>query len=227
MIMAGGKGTRLDPFTKVLPKPLIPVGDKPIIEVIMDKFSEFGIKDFYITINHKGRMIKAYFEDLTLRYKITYIEEETPLGTAGGLKYLQGKFVDDIIVTNSDIIIEEDYAEILKFHKKMKNDITLVASIKHYNIPYGICDIENGGKLCAIREKPDFSYLVNTGLYILNAGVIDIIPSDKFYHMTQLINDIKNNGGTVGVYPVSESSWIDIGELEGYKKILAKIGYDQ
>ena len=227
VIMAGGKGTRLDPFTKVLPKPLIPIGDKPIIEIIIDRFYEFGIRDFYITLNHKGRMIKAYFEDLNPRYKITYYEEKKPLGTAGGLKCMQGKVVNNIIVSNSDIIIEEDYSEILKFHNKMKNDITLVASIKHYNIPYGICDIENGGKLLGIREKPDFSFLVNTGMYILNSKVIDIIPRNKFYNMTQLIHEIKNNGGRVGVYPVSEKSWIDIGEWASYKKALEKFGYDK
>jgi dTDP-glucose pyrophosphorylase len=226
VIMAGGKGARLDPFTKILPKPLIPIGDKPIIEIIIDKFLEFGVSDFYITLNHKGRMIKAYFEDLNPSYKITYIEERKPLGTAGGLKYLQDTVVDNLIVSNSDIIIEEDYSEILKFHNEMKNDITLVASVKHYNVPYGICDIENGGKLAAIREKPDFSFLVNTGMYILNSKVINVIPSDERYHMTQLIHDIKNSSGKVGVYPVSESSWVDIGELASYKKTLEKIGYD-
>jgi NDP-sugar pyrophosphorylase family protein len=172
-------------------------------------------------------MIKAYFEDLNPRYKITYLEEKKPLGTAGGLKYLQGKVTNNILVSNSDIIIEADYAEMLKFHNKMKNDITLVASVKHYNIPYGICDIENGGNLIGVREKPDFSFLVNTGMYILNSKVIEIIPNNELYHMTYLINDIKKNGGKVGVYPVSESSWIDIGELASYRKTLEKIGYDK
>jgi dTDP-glucose pyrophosphorylase len=227
VIMAGGKGTRLDPFTRVLPKPLIPIGDKPIIEIIIDKFYEYGIRDYYITLNHKGRMIKAYFEDINPRYKITYIEEKMPLGTAGALKYMEGMAVGDFFVSNSDIIIEEDYSEISKFHHRMKNDITLVASVKHYNIPYGICDIESGGNLLGIREKPDFSFLVNTGMYILSSKVIDIIPRNQFYHITQLIHDIKNDGGKVGVYPVSEKSWIDIGELASYKKALEKFGYDK
>jgi dTDP-glucose pyrophosphorylase len=227
VIMAGGKGTRLDPFTKVLPKPLIPIGDKPIIEIIIDKFYEFGIRDFYITLNDKGRMIKAYFEDFNPRYKINYVEEKKPLGTAGALKYMEGKAVGDFFVSNSDIIIEEDYSEISKFHHRMKNDITLVASVKHYNVPYGICDIESGGNLLGIREKPDFSFLVNTGMYVLNSKVIDIIPRNEFYHMTQLIHDIKNNGGKVGVYPVSEKSWIDIGEWTSYKKAVEKFGHDK
>jgi len=227
VIMAGGKGTRLDPFTKVLPKPLIPIGDKPIIEIIIDKFCEFGVREFYITLNHKGRMIKAYFEDFNPRYKITYIEEKKPLGTAGAIKYIEGKVGGNFFVSNSDIIIEEDYSEISKFHHRMKNDITLVASVKHYNIPYGICDIESGGNLLVIREKPDLSFLVNTGMYILNSKVIDIIPRNEFYHITQLIYDVKNNGGKVGVYPVSEKSWIDIGEWASYKKALEKFGYDK
>ena len=115
----------------------------------------------------------------------------------------------------------------MKFHRQMKNDITLVASVKHYNIPYGICDIESGGNLLEIREKPDFSFLVNTGMYILNSKVIEIIPRNEFYHMTQLIHDVKNTGGKVGVYPVSESSWIDIGEWASYKNALEKFGFDK
>jgi len=227
VIMAGGKGTRLDPFTKVLPKPLIPIGDRPVIEIIIDRFAEFGIRDFYITLNHKGKMIKAYFEDFNPRYKITYIEEKKPLGTAGGLRYIQGKTGKCFFVSNSDIVIKADYSEILNFHNRLTNDITVVASVKHYNVPYGICDIDDGGNLIRIREKPDFGFLVNTGMYVLNANVIEVIPYDKSYHMTQLIDDVRNNGGKVGVYPVSEKSWTDIGDWANYKEALEKSVYDQ
>lgn len=220
VIMAGGKGTRLNPFTKILPKPLIPIGDKPIIEIIMDKFHEYGMENFYVTLNHRSKMIKAYFEEFRAQYKITYIYEDKPLGTAGGLKYLPSKIVGPIFVSNSDIIIEEDYRKILKFHKSNKNEITIVASIKNYNIPYGICEIEDGGVLSKISEKPNFSFLVNTGMYVINAGVLSVIPKNEFYHITQLIDDVKDMGKKVGIFPVSEKAWIDIGEWGKYKEVL-------
>lgn len=222
VIMAGGKGTRLDPFTKILPKPLIPIGDKPIIELIMDKFHEYGMEDFYVTLNHKSKMIKAYFEEFKTKYKITYIDEDKPLGTAGGLKYLPSKLSGTIFISNSDILIEEDYRKILKFHKDNKNEITIVASVKNYNIPYGVCEIENGGTLRKIKEKPNLSFLVNTGMYIVNSSVLNMIPKDEFYHITQLIEDIKCDGRRVGVFPISENSWIDVGEWGKYKETLEK-----
>jgi len=222
VIMAGGKGTRLDPFTKILPKPLIPIGDKPIIELIMDKFHEYGMKDFYVTLNHKSKMIKAYFEEFKTKYKITYIDEDKPLGTAGGLKYLPSKISGAFFVSNSDILIEEDYGKIMKFHKDNKNEITIVASVKNYNIPYGVCEIENGGTLCKIKEKPNLSFLVNTGMYVVNSRALKTIPKDKFYHITQLIEDLKSDGKRIGVFPISENAWIDIGEWEKYKDTLEK-----
>jgi dTDP-glucose pyrophosphorylase len=222
VIMAGGKGTRLDPFTKILPKPLIPIGDTPIIEMIMDKFHDFGMMDFYVTLNHKSKMIKAYFEEFKSKYKITYIDEDIPLGTAGGLKYLPTRITGAIFVSNSDILIEEDYIKMLKFHKDNKNEITIVASVKNYNIPYGVCEIENGGILRKIKEKPNLSFLVNTGMYVLNSSVLNIIPEGEFYHITQLIEDIKAKGKRIGVFPISEKSWIDIGEWGKYKETLEK-----
>ena len=222
VIMAGGKGTRLDPFTKILPKPLIPIGDKPIIEVIMNKFHEFGMMDFYVTLNHKSKMIKAYFEEFKTKYKITYIDEDKPLGTAGGLKYLPSNLSGAIFVSNSDILIEEDYGKILKFHKANKNEITIVASVKNYNVPYGVCEIENGGILRKIKEKPNFSFLVNTGMYVVNSNVLDMIPEGEFYHITQLIEDIKCDGRRVGIFPISENAWMDVGEWGTYKETLEK-----
>jgi len=222
VIMAGGKGTRLDPFTKILPKPLIPIGDKPIIEVIMDKFHAFGMMDFYVTLNHKSKMIKAYFEEFKTKYKITYIDEERPLGTAGGLKYLPPEVSGVMFVTNSDIIIEGDYGKILKFHKVNKNEITIVASVKNYNIPYGVCEIEYGGILQKIKEKPDLSFLVNTGMYVVNSSALSIIPEGEYYHITQLIDDLKCDGRRIGVYPISENDWMDVGEWEKYKETLER-----
>ena len=223
VIMAGGKGTRLDPFTKILPKPLIPIGDKPIIELIMDNFQKYGMEHFYVTLNHRSKMIKAYFEEFKTEYKIAYINEEEPLGTAGGLRYLPAGIAGPLFVSNSDILIEEDYRKILAFHKSNANALTIVASVKNDHIPYGVCEIENGGILRRIREKPNLSYLVNTGMYVLDAGVLASIPGGARYDMTELINDIKAKGSRIGVFPVSERSWVDIGDWAKYKAALENL----
>lgn len=224
VIMAGGKGTRLDPFTKILPKPLIPIGDKSILEIIIEKFTDYQQSEFYISVNHKAKIIKSYFDEIQPDYKLNYIDEEKPLGTVGALRKLEGKVNKNILLTNCDIIIETDYVDLVKHHIAEKNDITIVASLKHYNIPYGICEIENGGKLINIKEKPEYDFLVNTGMYILNPGVLKCIPENEFYHITDLIEKIKSTH-KIGVYPISENSWIDIGEWVEYKKAINKFNF--
>lgn len=222
VIMAGGEGLRLHPFTKVLPKGLMPIGKKSVLESIIDKFAEYGCKDFYLSLNYKANIIKAYFSDIVHHFNISYVQEKEPLGTAGSLYLLKKKIKETFFVTNCDILIEADYADILKFHKDNKNKITLVGSMKHYIIPYGICEIEKGGGLKNIKEKPEHDFLVNTGLYVLEPEILDDIPENKFYHITDLINNYINKKEKVGVYPVSEKSWLDIGQLEELQNILNK-----
>lgn len=222
VIMAGGKGTRLEPFTRILPKPLIPIGNKPIIEIIIDKFYEFGVTDFYISVNHKSKMIKAFFEDTVRPYCINYINEDKPLGTAGSLKFLEGQLDGPFIISNCDILIESDYSELLNYHNGHKNDMTLVASVKNYRIPYGICEIENGGILCRIREKPEYNFLVNTGLYILESKALSLIPGNQYFDITELMEKLRSEGGKIGVFPVSDKSWIDVGEWDEYRKAVRR-----
>ncbi len=223
VIMAGGKGTRLDPFTRVLPKPLIPIGDKPIIEIIMDKFGEYGIKEFFISLNHKSRMVKSYFEERDGRYKIKYIEEKEPLGTAGSLRFLKNKVKDPFLVTNCDVLIESDYAEIVKFHKDNKYDMTLVVSCKHYVIPYGVCEIESGGILKYINEKPEYDLLVNTGMYVIKKKMLSLIPPNQFFNINDLITKALSKGYKIGIFPISEDAWIDIGQWEEYREAIEKM----
>lgn len=222
VVMAGGKGTRLEPFTRILPKPLIPIGDKTIIELILDKFYDYGVNDFYVSVNHKAKIIKSYFEEVEPNYTINYLYEKKPLGTIGAIKQLEGKTKENIVIVNCDVIIETNYVDLLKHHKENKNDITIVASLKHYNIPYGICEIESGGKLISIKEKPEYDLLVNTGMYVLRTEVIKHIPKNEYYNITDLIESIKKTS-KVGVYPISENSWIDTGEWVEYKKAVEKI----
>jgi len=222
VIMAGGRGVRLEPFTKVLPKPLVPIHDKPIIEHIIERFTELGCSDFYLTVNYKGKILKAYFEELQPDYKVQFIEEQEPLGTAGSLQYLQGSFDQPFFVTNCDIIIKADYANLYEFHNKGSYDITLVASAKEYVIPYGTCELNGDGHLSHINEKPKYDFLVNTGLYVLNPSVLDLIPENKFCHITHLIEDAKKQGKRVGVFPIDDDAWIDVGQWGEYKNILEK-----
>ena len=223
IIMAGGKGTRLDPFTRILPKPLIPLGNDPIIKVIMDDFHKFGINKFYISLKEKEKMVRAYFHDHDLGYHIDYINEDKPLGTAGALKYLEGKIKEPFFVSNCDIIIRTDYGSFFDFHKKGGYGLTLVGSMRQYIIPYGVCEIDSGGVLKAIREKPQYDFLVNTGLYILEPEVLRYIPKNTFFDMTDLIGKIKERGLKIGVFPVSEKSWIDIGQLSEYQEMVNKL----
>ena len=223
VIMAGGKGTRLEPFTKVLPKPLIPINDKTIIEKIIENFTTIGANNFYLTVNYKSGILKAFFKEKKPKYKIHFIEEKIPLGTSGSLRYLQGKFEKPFFITNCDIIINVDYLDLYKFHQEGSYDITLVASAKEYVIPYGTCELNDKGYLEKINEKPEYNFLVNTGLYVMNPDVLQYIPKDIIYHITDLIEDLKKKDKKVGVYPVSEDAWTDVGQWEEYRKIINQI----
>ena len=224
VIMAGGKGTRMKPFTNIFPKPLIPIGNKSMLEVIMDEYNIYFKSTFYISVNFKANLIKAYLEEFSHIYKFSYILESIPLGTGGALKYLEGKISCPFFVSNCDILIKANYSEIYSKHIEDNNDITIVASMIHYKVPYGVCEIENGGSLVKLTEKPEYDFLVNAGMYIINPEMIKYIPENIFYNLTDLIDKVKNNGGKVGVYPVSENSYYDSGQWKEYASMLEAIG---
>jgi dTDP-glucose pyrophosphorylase len=223
VIMAGGKGSRLDPFTTILPKSLIPIGEKSILELIMDKFAEYDVKDFYLSVFHKARMIRAYFEEKTNQYALRYVEEKKPLGTVGALGLLKGDLKGTFLVTNCDIIIDADYAELVSFHREHGYDLTLVVSMRHYVIPYGVCELGNGGVLKGIKEKPEHDLLISTGMYVMNNKLLGLIPDGESFDIIQLIAAAKAQGMTVGLYPISEKAWIDIGQWEEYHKAVQRL----
>jgi len=218
VVMAGGKGTRMEPFTKVLPKPLVPIHDKTVIEHIIERFTDVGCNEFHLTVNYKGRILKAYFEELQPNYEVYFVDESEPLGTAGSLRLLQGTGNLPFFVTNCDIIIKADYAALYEFHCKGGYDVTLVASAKKYVIPYGTCELNGDGHLSRIDEKPSYDFLVNTGLYVLNPDVLKLIPENTFFHITHLIEKVKDQGLTVGVFPIDDDAWIDVGQWAEYRK---------
>lgn len=223
VIMAGGRGTRLYPYTKVLPKPLIPIGDKPIVERIIDKFYDFGAKEFYMSVNYRKNMIKAYFSEIKRDYSIDYIEENIPLGTCGSLYFLKNKLQKSFIVSNCDILIDGDYSNMLDYHKKNHYALTIITSVKTHQIPYGIIELDEKKSVKNILEKPTKNILVNTGMYILEPFLLDYIPKGEVYHMTDLINEAIKRGEKIGTYPIGEKAWMDmgqIGELENMRKRL-------
>ena len=220
VVMAGGLGTRLKPLTNVLPKPLIPIGEKTIIENIFERFYLHGCKDFHISVNYKAELIEYYLRSQNSPYGLSFFKEEKPMGTAGSLSLLKNKINETFFVSNCDILIEQDYSEILEYHKQNKNEITLVAALKSFNIPYGTILSGKEGELLELVEKPDVNFKINSGMYILEPHLIDEIPENVFFHITHLIEKVKERGGKVGVFPVSEKSWKDIGEWDEYLRLI-------
>lgn len=221
VVMAGGKGTRLKPISNILPKPLIPIGEKTILEEIIHRFESAGSEDFYLSVNYKKEMIQYYLE--SINKQVEYFSEDKPLGTAGSLSILKGRLNSTFYVTNCDILIDQDLNEIYKYHKENKNDITLVAALKNLSIPYGTIATGEDGLLLEMQEKPNLSFKINTGVYILEPHILNEIPDNTFLHITDLIENVRVAGGRVGVFPISESSWLDIGEWPEYMKTVSTL----
>lgn len=218
VIMAGGKGTRMRPITHVLPKPLIPIKEKTMLEEIIDRFSRFGTDQFYVSVNYKSGLIRYYFDQLGLKQNVDFFEESKPLGTAGSLSLLNGKISSTFFVSNCDILIEDDYGAILDYHEQNDNEITIVGAVKTYEIPYGTLDVAENGLLQSLQEKPSSTVLINSGMYILEPHLIKEVPSDTLFHITDLIGQLMNEGRKVGVYPVSDGSWVDMGNWVEYRQ---------
>ncbi len=224
VIMAGGLGTRLYPYTKILPKPLIPIGEIPIAEHIINRFNSHGCKEFYLIVNHKKNMVKAYFNEIERSYTINYIDEEKPLGTGGGLSLLKGKIDTTFILSNCDILVEEDYEKIYKFHKEENNLITMVCSLKNIQIPYGVIEISETGEIEKMKEKPVLSFITNTGLYIVEPGIIEELEGNQAIGFPEIIEKYRQTGHKVGVYPISENAWLDMGQPEEMEKMRRRLG---
>lgn len=220
VIMAGGKGTRLKPITNVIPKPLVPVGDKTILEVIMDQFESIGCKKFYMSVNYKADMMEFYLSQLDHKYDIEFFMEDKPLGTIGSVSLLKGKITTPFFVSNCDSINEQDYRDVYDYHVSNHNDMTIVTMVKSFRIPYGVIETGEGGLMQSLHEKPEHTYMVNSGVYILNPELINEIPEGEFFHVTHLMEKVKARGGRVGCFPVSENAWHDMGEWPEYLKMI-------
>ena len=225
VINAGGKGTRLEPYTKILPKPLIPVGELPIIEHIMQGFQEYGCTQFHTIVNYKKELMKAYFADCDREYDITWYDEKKPLGTGGGLCYLKGKIDTTFVFTNCDNLLLSNYESILRFHRENHNVITMICAYKNFTIPYGVVEMGLNGTIEEMREKPELSYLTNTGIYIVEPEVLADIENEVSIGFPDIMKAQMAMGRKVAVYPVSEHDWLDMGqmdELERMRKALCE-----
>ena len=220
VIMAGGKGTRLKPLTNVIPKPMVPIGKKTILEEILDQFESIGCVKFFMSVNFKVDILKFYLENLNHKYDIEFFREEKPLGTIGSVSLLKGRLNTPFFVSNCDILIDQDFRDVYDYHIKNNNDITIIAALKNYKIPYGVIEAAEDGLMTELKEKPNITYMINTGVYILNPYLIDEIPEGEFFHITDLMKKIKDKGGRIGCFPIAEDAWRDMGEWPEYLKMI-------
>ena len=221
IVMAGGRGLRLKPFTEVLPKPLIPIGNKTALDHIIDNFLKDDFNKFTFSINYKSKLIKAYIQEIKeqKKIKVNFIEEKKPLGTAGSLSLLKNIIKNDFFVINCDSIIKLDFRNILNYHKIQKNLITIVVSMKDVEVPYGVCSLKKDGTLNKILEKPKNRYLVNTGLYVVNPKILKLIPNNSKVDFTQLIQIAKTKNYKIGLFPMEDKMWTDVGQWNELNKI--------
>lgn len=223
VINAGGRGTRLDPFTKVLPKPLIPVGELPIIELIMKEYQSYCCNDFRIIVNYKKELMKAYFYDSENYYNITWYDEEKPLGTGGGLSLLRGMLDSTFFFTSCDALLTANYESMIKFHQEQGNAITMICAYKKIYIPYGVVEVGEQGAIKSMKEKPLMSFLTNTGIYIVEPDVIEDIKDDEVIGFPEIVEREKQKGRKVAVFPVPENDWMDMGQLPELEKMRVKL----
>lgn len=212
ILMAGGLGTRLRPLTENCPKPLLQIGNKPILQTILENCRDHGLKKFYISINYKAEMVKEHFGDGS-RWGVTikYIEEQKRMGTAGALSLLDEKPDSPVLVMNGDLLTKVNFQNLLDFHKEHNAQATMCVREYHFQIPYGVVEI-NGQRITSIIEKPSQRFLVNAGIYVLQPETLGLIPADTFFDMPDLFKWLIERGLTAAAFPIREY-WVDIGQL--------------
>lgn len=216
VIMAGGLGRRLMPLTKSMPKPLLKIGGKPIIEHVIRHIADYGIESFYITVNYKSEMIKKYLKDgKHMGARITYLEEKKQLGTVGAIGLLKNHTIEfPFIVMNGDILTRINFHKLLEEHKNSGSPLTVCLTMYHYDVPYGVVDVRDG-KVMGISEKPEYDFFINAGIYCMSPELIEFIPSDSYYDINMLIDLLLSKDIPVGTFPIEEY-WRDIGSIKDF-----------
>ncbi|EAI4827466.1 alcohol dehydrogenase [Campylobacter lari] len=217
VIMAGGLGTRLRPLTENIPKPMLKVGNKPILEIIIERFKKQGFKNFILCVNYKADIIENYFKDgKSFDVNIQYTYESKRMGTAGALSLIKDVGKQPFFVTNGDILADINYNTMLNHHIDKKSLATMGVRQHFYQIPYGVVITNDKNQIINIEEKPEYSFLMNSGVYVLNPEIIDLIPKNEFFDMPKLFENIKEVNKK-SVYFI-EDYWIDIGRHDEYKQ---------
>lgn len=218
VIMAGGEGKRLMPLTASIPKPLLPVGDKPILQHNIDRLKKYGIKKIHISVKYLGEKIIDYLDNGPCEnLQIEYIREKEPLGTIGSISMIKEFMHDVILVMNSDLLTDIDFED---FYKEfiMQNATMGIASVPYYvEVPYAVFETNGDGRISRFKEKPTYTYFSNGGMYLIKKEALDYIPRNEFFNATDLIDKVINNGGNVYSYRLL-GYWLDIGRHEDYKK---------
>ena len=221
VVMAGGYGTRLCPLTEELPKPMLPMGDRPLLELIIEQLHQAGIRRVNLSTHYKGEMIARHFGDgRDFGVEIRYTKEDRPLGTAGALGLL-GASDEPLLVINGDILTRVDFGAMLDYHREHQADMTVAVRQYEFRIPYGVVE-SDGVAITGISEKPVVRHFINAGIYLLNPEVCQYVPSGQVYDMTDLISRLVAEGHRVVSFPVWEY-WLDIGQVEDYQKALTDI----
>lgn len=221
VVMAGGRGTRLHPLTESLPKPMLPVGDKPLLEVIINRLKQAGVRHVHVTTHHKKEKITEHFGDGGgFGVELQYVSEERPLGTAGSLG-LMAPPRETLLVINGDILTDVDFKAMMAFHREHKADFTVAVRQFDFQVPYGVLECE-GERVTRLQEKPICKFLVNAGIYLLEPGIFEYLGNGKRQDMTDLIHTLLKNKKSVISFPVHEA-WIDIGTYQEYQLAQKKI----
>jgi len=217
VLMCGGLGTRLHPLTLETPKPLLKVGDRPILETIIEQFKAYGFVQFIISLNYLSDKIKDHLGDgRKLGVIIEYIEEKKALGTAGALSLIRVSTKEPLFVMNGDVLTTVNFDSFLAYHREKDNALTIGVRNFSWTIPYGVVEMEHE-LVREIQEKPTYHFLINGGIYLLNAELLRRIPKNTYYDMTQLAKDVIKTGDRVGCFPITEY-WMDIGRPDDLRK---------
>ena len=223
VIMAGGKGVRLKPYTNDTPKPMLELAGKPILAHNIDRLLSFGIKNIYISVNHLKEQIIDYIQSNYKEYNIKFIEENEPLGTIGSIKLVNDWQNDDILVMNADVLTNIDFYDFFQNYKNFKDNMSIATFNIRINIPYGILDTTDK-KINSLIEKPSFTYYSNAGIYLLNRDVIKYIPKNQKFDSTELMEKLIEKNKKVSHFPI-RGYWLDIGNAQNYAKAQDDIRY--